>query len=312
MRRAVVTGAFSNIGAAVAEELIRRGWKVETLTRRPAPAGRSDIDVHELRFDRDHLRRVLDGADLLVNTYWVRIPQHGATFDDAVERSRILIESASAAGVNRIAHVSVSNPSLTSPLGYYRGKAHVEQALVDSGVSHAIIRPTLVVGSRDVLTNNIAWFTRRFPLFALPSESAGRVQPVTMGDCATIICDAAERTDNVTVDAAGPDVLTFREYVTLLSDVAAGRRARFVTLPSSVLAAIFRLGEPLFGDLVLAREELDGLTQELLISHDPPLGTTSVIDWLRQHGAGFGRTLVNDQQLHAGAGVAAPIPDLIL
>jgi NADH dehydrogenase len=109
------------------------------------------------------------GADALINTYWVRLPYAGQTFDTAVENSRLLLQAAAAAGVRRVVHLSVSNASAGTNLGYYRGKAEVEQAVRALGVPFAIVRPTLVVGPADVLTNNIAWFLRRFPLFPLPA-----------------------------------------------------------------------------------------------------------------------------------------------
>ena len=166
--QAVVTGAFSYIGSAVAGELVRRGWQVKTLTRRRRPEGAEHIQVAPLTFDRAHLVRELAGADLFVNTYWIRLPHGGQTFDSAVANSRLLVDAAVEAGVGRFVHVSVSNASLDSDLGYYAGKARTDEAVRASGLSHAIVRPTLVVGPRDVLTSNIAWCLRRFPLFGMP------------------------------------------------------------------------------------------------------------------------------------------------
>ena len=54
-----------------------------------------------------------------------------------------------------------------SPFPYFRGKAATEQALRESGLSHAIVRPTLVFGPEDILVNNIAWALRRVPVFFL-------------------------------------------------------------------------------------------------------------------------------------------------
>jgi NAD(P)-dependent dehydrogenase (short-subunit alcohol dehydrogenase family) len=72
-RRAVVTGAFSYIGAAVARELCGRGWQVHTLTRRHAPS-ETQVTASDLRFDAEYLEQVLRNADAFVNTYWIRFP----------------------------------------------------------------------------------------------------------------------------------------------------------------------------------------------------------------------------------------------
>ena len=85
--------------------------------------------------------------------------------ETAVENTLALFEAAQGAGVERVVHVSITNPSLDSPLEYFSGKAELEQALIDSGMSYAILRPTVLFGKEDILINNIAWMLRTFPVF---------------------------------------------------------------------------------------------------------------------------------------------------
>jgi len=302
-KRAVVTGAFSNTGAAVARELLRRGYEVHTLTRRSPRADLAQVSRAPLLFAREHLQRELDGANLFVNTYWVRFAAHGCSFDRAVDNIRLLVDAAKTAGVRRLVHVSVSNAASDSNLGYYRGKAEAEQCVKRSGLSHAIVCPTLVVGPADVLTNNICWLLRRFPVFLVPRGGRYRVQPVTLADNARIIADCAEAAVDQQVDAAGPETFTFREYLRLLARVIGVRRL-LLPSPDGVAMAATALVSLFLGDTVLAREELGGLEQELLVSAKPPLGTESVSAWLAQNGAALGRHYVNDTALHAKAGGA--------
>jgi len=284
-QRIVLTGAFSYTGAAVAKQLLHRGASVHTLTRRRPPASAGPISVAPLRFDAAHLQQQMVGADVLINTYWLRLPYAGQTFDTAVKNSRLLLQAAAAAGVRRVIHVSVSNASAGTNLGYYRGKAEVEQAVRALGVPFAIVRPTLVVGPADVLTNNIAWFLRRFPLFPLPAGGRYRLQPVTLDDTARIICDQLEGPDAVELDAAGPERMTFAEYVRLLAR-ACGVRRWICSFPGGLTLALLRLVGVFLRDVVLTREELLGLEQELLLSRsahgfwptvESSVGTTSTI-----------------------------------
>ena len=234
----VVTGAFSFTGRAIAEELLDRGRTVRTLTRRDAPGDplAARIDRAELQFrDEEALRRALDGVDTLFNTYWVRFPHGATTFGRAVENTRLLLRAASAAGARRVVHVSVTNPSLASALPYFRGKAEVERDVAGSGLPYAIVRPTLVFGPRDILVNNIAWGLRRSPVFPIAGDGSYRVQPVSVEDTATICVDAADGEENVVLDAAGPETISYEELVRLVA-AAVGSKARIVHWPARARA----------------------------------------------------------------------------
>lgn len=306
---AVITGAFSYIGAAAARSLLQRGFRIHTLTNRRPPPHSDRITSAPLRFDAAYLAQQLRGADVFVNTYWVRLPFQGQTFASAADSCKTLISAASAAAVPRFVHVSVSNASLSSTLGYYREKAVVDEAVRCSGLSYAIVRPTLVVGPNDVLTANIAWFLRQFPVFPVPEGGSYRLQPVTLDDTGRIIADAALAREDQDIDAAGPVTWTFREYVQLLSR-ACRANAWIVGTPSWMALGALRMIEPLLGDVILTREELIGLQQELLVSHAPPLGAESVESWLMEHGPHIGKTYVNDVRRHFGDGAADPVSTL--
>lgn len=305
MPRAVVTGAFSNIGSAVGGEFLRRGFELHTLTGRRKPPGLDEVTVAPLSFEPEHLAHELQGADVLVSTYWIRLPRGGKSFETAVDDLKRLIDAARRAGVRRFVHVSVSNASLDSTLGYYHGKARVDAALRESGLSHAIVRPTLVVGPYDVLSGNIAWFLRHFPVFPVPASDA-RLQPITLADCGRVIVDAAQADDDQDIDAAGPEVYTFREYIELLARACHVRRLIFGAPDWLALAGI-RLAEFFLRDVVLTREELLGLKQERLLSHSPPQGSESVEQWLMDNGEHLGRSYINDMHRHFGDGARAPI-----
>jgi NADH dehydrogenase len=304
MPTAVVTGAFSYTGRAVAAALLARGWTVRTLTNRVTPLAPLEqvVEHAPLQFEDLHaLVSALDGASVLVNTYWIRYPRRGLTFDDAVANSAVLFAAAITAGVSRVVHVSVSNPSVSSPLDYYRGKAKVENIVRGLGASHAIVRPTLVVGPHDILVNNIAWFLRRFPVFAMPGSGAYRVQPITLDDLGEIVADAAADRTSATFDAAGPETMTFEALVRALSD-AVGRRRRIVHLPPAVALALVRMASVALRDVVLAPQELKGLMGEALVSGEPPRGSSSVITWLAAHGADLGRRYASETRRHFSRG----------
>ncbi|HLF03698.1 MAG TPA: NAD-dependent epimerase/dehydratase family protein, partial [Dehalococcoidia bacterium] len=239
----VVTGAFGYTGKYIARRLLAQGQSVRTLTGHPRlndPLG-SQVEVHPFNFDNPSaLAESLRGATTLYNTYWIRFARGDMTFDRAVANTRTLIQAAATAGVRKVVHISITNPSKDSPLPYFRGKATVEQCLMASGLSYAIIRPTVVFGIEDILLNNIAWLLRRFPIFPVAGRGDYRVQPVFVEDLAELAVKAAQGSGNVVMDAAGPEVYTFDEQVRLIAQ-AVGSRARVVHLPPGLVLSMSRL-----------------------------------------------------------------------
>ena len=293
---AVVTGAFSYTGRYVTRRLLDQGVRVRTLTRsRDAedPFG-GRVEVAPLDFsDPNGLRRSMQGAGVFYNTYWVRYAHGSITFDLAVENTRTLFEAAKRAGVARIVHFSVTNPSSGSALPYFRGKARVEDMLKGLGVTYAIIRPTLVFGVGDLLLNNMAWALRRFPVFPVYGSGDYPVQPVYVEDLAAQAVEAGSHSENSVADAAGPDTFSFEALLRLLASTM-GVRARLVHTPPSVGLALTRLVGLLMRDMVLTRDEVDGLMAGLLTSEAVPTGTTRLSDWLAENGDWLGRRYVSE------------------
>jgi NADH dehydrogenase len=290
----VVTGAFSYTGRHIAEELLERGRRVRTLTRKPEPAhelaGR--VERRPLVFD-DSLVESLGGADTLYNTYWVRFERGQTTFARAVANTRALFDAARRAGVRRVVHVSVSNADARSPFPYFRGKAETEEALRESGLSYAIVRPTLVFGPHDILLGNIAWALRRLPVFLVAGDGRYEVQPVSAQDTARICAEAGRADEDIVVDAAGPERLSYDELVRLIAR-ATGARARIAHAPEALTLGVARVAGMLLRDVVITREELDALRAGLLVSNEPPRGTDRVGPWLEEHGRTLGGSYTSE------------------
>lgn len=266
---------------------------MRTLSRSPAPPG-SSIASTPLQFaDPVALADVLVGADVLYNTYWIRFPHGESTYERAVANTRVLLAAAARAGVRRFVHLSVTNPSEESPFPYFRGKAALERDVRESGLSHAIVRPTLVFGPEDVLVNNIAWLLRRLPVFLVPGRGDYRVQPVSVADVARIAVEVGERTYDVTVDAAGPEEYAFEELVRLVAE-ATGARARIGHARPGLALALVRVFDLFARDVLLTREELDALAASTLVSDEEPRGAESFRAWVREHGDALGRRYVSE------------------
>ena len=296
----VVTGAFGYTGRYITERLLSTGIRVRSLTNHPGrqnPFGQ-EIDVAPFSFeDPNRLVENLQGATTLYNTYWIRFGHKKITFEKAIGDSITLIRAAKEAGIRRIVHLSITNASTDSVLPYFRAKAIVENALVDSGLSYAIIRPTLIYGVEDILLNNIAWLLRRFPVFVVPGRGDALVQPVYVKDVAELATNAAQEPGDLVLDAVGPETYNFDQLLRLIAD-SVRSRARIVHLsPVAALWASHLLGL-LLHDTLLTRDEVEGLLSNLLVSGEPPTGRTKLTDWLAENGAQLGAEYTSELARH--------------
>lgn len=296
----VVTGAFGFIGRYITMRLLSRGKSVRTLTDHPGrenPFG-DQVSIAPLDFtNTSGLLESLHGADVLYNTYWIRFPRGGVTFEQAVENTRVLVQAAVSAGVRRIVHISITSASVNSPLPYFRGKGLVEGIITDSGLSHVIIRPTVVFGPGDILVNNIAWLLRRFPFFGVFGTGEYRVQPVYVDDVAEIAVNAGDEYEGVTVDAVGPETYTYRELVRLIA-CKIGRQARIIQLRPTLALLFSRLIGYLVKDTPVTSDEIRGLMSNLLVSREPPTGQTRLDDWLEENSDVVGKRYASELARH--------------
>jgi len=296
----VVTGASGYTGRYITRVLLARGRRVRTLTGHPTRANPfgDQVEAVPFNFDRpDDLKRSLEGARALFNTYWIRFPHGGQTFDTAVANTRIMLDAATAAGVRKFVHISVTNATESSPLPYFRGKAMVEAAVKDSALSYAIIRPALIFGVEDILLNNIAWLLRRVPFFAIPGRGDYRVQPIFAADLAEIAVNAARDDLSATLDAVGPEIFTFDELVRMLAS-AVGSNSRIVHVDPRVAVAFARIVGWLVRDVTLTRDEARGLMSNLLVTDSPPNAATRFTEWLRTNADKIGIAYASELARH--------------
>jgi uncharacterized protein YbjT (DUF2867 family) len=296
-----VTGASSYTGRYITRELLARGRPVRSLARHhDAGLFSQDVEWRELQFNRpSDLVDNLTGIDTLYNTYWIRFPRDGQRFEDAVNNTATLIAAAREAKVRWVVHISVSNAEASSPFPYFRGKAALEEIVRHSGIPYAIIRPTLVFGEEDILIHNMAWLLRHAPVYLIPGDGRYRTRPVYVGDVARIAIDAAAGTSGLVTDAAGPDVLAYVELVEAIRSAVRSRSWLLHVPPPIALAAAWGM-KPLVRDVIVTSEELHGLMHEVVMSHEPPKGSTRFREWLSEHADGLGRTYASELKRHWG------------
>jgi len=290
MGRHVVTGAFGFSGKYIAARLLAEGATVRTITNSPERANPFGGKVTASPFhfdDPEQLVVTLRGADVLYNTYWVRFNYREFTYSLAVENSLKLFAAAREAGIRRVVHLSITNPSEESDLEYFRGKARLERELKESGLSYSILRPAVLFGKEGILINNIAWALRRLPIFGVFGDGSYRLQPIYVGDLAELAVQVGKSRENQVIDAIGPETFSFRQLVETIAEIIGKRRPIMPVPPGVGYAAALAIGK-LVGDIFLTREEISGLMKGLLCTKSEPIGSTKLSDWARQHAGVLG------------------------
>ncbi len=286
-----VTGAFGYSGKYIARRLLEQGQQVLTLTnsldRENEFGGR--VPAHPFNFDRPaELAKSLEGVNVLYNTYWVRFNHKLFQHADAVANTLVLFEAARQAGVERVVHVSITNPSEDSPLEYFSGKARLERALIESGLSYAILRPTVLFGKEDILINNIAWTLRHLPLFGVFGDGQYRLQPMYIEDFAALAVQEGGSQVNGIINAIGPETFTYRELVATIGRLIGARRP-IISVPPWLGYAVAAVIGRIVGDVVVTQDEIEGLMADLLHVNTPPTGRTRLTEWVQAHADTLGR-----------------------
>ena len=276
---------------------------MQSLTGHPGRENPFEGQVELLPFNFGNpgaLTASLQGTDTLFNTYWIRAGRRGRSHQQCVEQTKTMFYAARDAGVRRIVHISILNPDPESDLPYYQGKGQLEQALRKlEGISHAILRPTVLYSLDDVLLNNMAWTLRTFPLVLMPGRGDYYIQPIFVEDLARLAAQAAESDENTIVDAVGPDTYTYRQ---LLRTLRAKTRSKCLILPAPGWAALLAgkaLGLAL-SDMVITGDEIKGLRRNLLASppENRPTAPTRLSLWLDQNAAALGKRYASEVARH--------------
>lgn len=264
-----VFGGSGFIGRYACEALLKQGVRVRIAARDPRSAHflQPLAQVGQIGFvradvmHRGSVRAALDGATSAVFLPGV---MKGAVRGTHVDGASNVAQEAAAIGARSLVHLSAIGADPKAESDYACTKGEGEEQVRAAFPLATILRPSIVFGPEDMLTNRLAglsWMPY-LPVFA-PSS---RFAPVYVRDLAQAIALAtvapAEHAGR-TYEIAGPEILTMRE---LNEEVmaAAGSRTQLVDLPDFASSAIARLGflpgAPLTRDqwLMLQKDNVPG------------------------------------------------------
>jgi uncharacterized protein YbjT (DUF2867 family) len=242
-----IFGGGGFIGRYVCEVLLKSGVRVRVAQRDPRQAyiiqplgqvGQFGFVAADIG-DADSVRRALRGATAAVNLCGV----FGAKMRRVhVNGARNVAEAGRETGLAALVQVSAIGASLEAQSAYGRTKAEGEEAVRTAFPSATIIRPSLVFGSEDELTNRFAAMAR---LPVLPVIAARRnFQPVYVRDLAQAIAMAAldpGRFGGKTYEIGGPQVMSMVELHRAILEIT-GQKPDLTPLPDFAGNLLSRFG----------------------------------------------------------------------
>ena len=302
-----VFGGDGFIGRYVCEALLKAGVRVRIACREPRlahfiqPLGQVG-QFGFLKADITNLlsaRAAAEGSSAIVNL--VGAFRHMSSIH--ISGARNVAEAATAVGASALVHISAIGADPDSEAEYGSTKGRGEEAVRKAFPKATIVRPSLVFGPEDQLTNrfaSMASMSRSLPVVA----AKRRFQPVYVRDLAQAIAAATldpEVHGGKTYEIGGPEVMTFRELNEQIVR-AAGLDTEVVELPDVVGSIMSRFGwlpgAPMTRDqwLMLKRDNVpaDG-SQGLEAFGIRPTPLAAVApDWLGMYGGSrFARRRVN-------------------
>ncbi|MDQ6716998.1 MAG: complex I NDUFA9 subunit family protein [Gemmatimonadota bacterium] len=247
----LITGAAGLVGRHTCDELTKHGWKVRALVRNPSKAAMRlahlpvELHVGDIR-NPESIGKAIAGCGSVVHLAAVAIERSGQGYSDVnTDGTANLIEQARAAGIDRFIHMSQNGADSASPHEFLRSKGLAQDAVVASGLSHTVLRPSVIFGPEDEFVNVLARLVRLSPIvFPLPDGGRARFQPIAVRDVAAVVRITLEKqaTRRGTYSLGGPAPLSLKEMTERIL-AAMGVTRRLVTVPVSALRPLIALAE---------------------------------------------------------------------
>lgn len=220
-----VFGGSGFVGRHVVRALAKRDYRIRVAVRRPELAGHLQPlgrvgQIHTVQANIRHpasIKAAMRDASIVVNLVGILSEGGKQSFNAVQAEGAGAIAQAAAEIGARLVHVSAIGADADSESGYSRAKAVGEANVLAAVPTASILRPSLVFGPEDSLTNRFASLARMAPVMPVFGADT-KMQPVFVGDVAQAVADAAEgkTTPGAVYELGGPEVLTMQEIVQIV------------------------------------------------------------------------------------------------
>lgn len=224
--RILLTGIRGSVGSELLPSLLAAGHDVRGFARSPV-----DVSVPVVTGDAvtgDGLDEAMDGVD--VAYFLIHSMEGDANGFDARElaTARNFVDAAARAGVKRVVYLGGPVPADKAPSRHLSSRLAVEEALLAGFPEAVALRASIVIGARSRSFRFLVRLVERVPVLPLPAWRIYRTRPIDTRDVTAMLLSAATtphaRTEKLSLDIAGPDVLTYGEIMERIADLMLLRR----------------------------------------------------------------------------------------
>ena len=262
----LITGGTGFIGSRLAARLAAEGKPVRAAARGVRSPSLPD-GVEAVSADvvsGDGLEHALQGVERVAHLVAIIVERGPQTFDAVIRGgTERLVEAARTAGVRKIVYVSAIGADPDPRFPYWAAKWKAEQAVIGSGITYTILRPSIVFGPEDDFFNRLAGLVRWNPVVPVAGDGKTRFQPIWVEDLVTCIAASLEEGahDNQIIEVGGPEQLTYEELLDTVRRELGVRRLK-VHVPLPFVRALARTMEAVLPRPLVTRQQLAMLAKD--------------------------------------------------
>jgi uncharacterized protein YbjT (DUF2867 family) len=263
--RFLVVGATGHVGSQVAVNLANRGYDVTALVRKEGSViqdpyqGKISYVTGDLASEVS-LRKAVRGIDVVISTANGVVPQHNGGDAGSVNQAALsLIKICEEAGIKRFVQSSVPTYKGENHVPELRGKRLLEQRLLTSSMQSIIIRNPAFMdvflvfsgfagaeaksfhattkrqyGYGKFWLGLVGNLVEKHGMLIAPGGANHGTPMITTRDVAEMLVGGAlyEGTDNLLIEAGGPEWLTWREIAGIIARKTGRKSIRIIPLPA--------------------------------------------------------------------------------
>ncbi|MEM7052385.1 MAG: SDR family oxidoreductase [Acidobacteriota bacterium] len=239
-KKVLVTGATGYIGGRLVPRLLDQGYEVVCPVRSaPKVASRPWADSPAVEIvvadaaDRSAMEAALRGVDLAYYLIHSMMAAGGAYARRDQELADAFAAAAAAAGCRRIVYLGGLGETGSDLSEHLGSRREVEAALASTGIPLTVLRAAMIIGSGSASFEILRYLVERLPVMVTPRWVQTECQPIGVRDVLhyLVACADIPETAGRTLDIGGPEILTYRQLMHLMSDARGLKRRVILPLP---------------------------------------------------------------------------------